>query len=64
MTVTEPGWLVEVSERSRRELSELPPTSQPSWYRWVASSPSGDVGSAAQSGQPDTGSTASERAGR
>lgn len=28
-----PPWLVELAERCRRELDELPPRAQPSWYR-------------------------------
>jgi len=48
VTVTEPGWLVDVSQRSREELSALTPSNQPSWYRWV--------------GGPDSGNRESQRA--
>ena len=47
MTVTEPGWLADVSRRSREELSALTPSNQPSWYRWV--------------GGPDTGGREGQR---
>lgn len=31
--VLHPQWLMELAERSRRELDELPPRAQPTWYR-------------------------------
>ncbi|TQL02787.1 hypothetical protein FBY24_1869 [Cellulomonas sp. SLBN-39] len=50
MTVTEPGWLADVSRRSRDELSAMAPSTQPSWYRWV-----GGPGSGADGEKPEIG---------
>lgn len=49
MTVTEPGWLADVSQRSREELSAMAPSTQPSWYRWVGG-PQGGSSEAARVG--------------